>query len=242
MGGHLQGLTPKTEPRGGQGTLPQQAGGSRGDALGPAWGSPSVQCPASTVGASGMVWDPRAGLSSPQRQLHTPDGIWGPGEKRNIRGCTEHPKTPPQDIPKAPLPPLSGSLCQRAKGNTRPGPSRAALWGHNHQCPLQLQGHSMEMGPSAVLSSSSPHTGVPHSDLTIRSPQDSEEHQGSHEDVEQREPPAEEQQVKDIATRQRGPCRREGTSWDHCHLQLPPASLVPKATPPPEPRMTLRSE
>lgn len=71
--------------------------------------------------------------------------------------------------------------------------------------------------------------------LTIRSPHDGDEHQGGHEDVEEREPPAKEQQVKDVPTRQRGPCRREGTGWDHCHLQLPkptvpPPRLVPKAT------------
>lgn len=89
----------------------------------------------------------------------------------------------------------------------------------------------------AALSSPSPHVGLPDLELTIRSPHDGDEHHGSHEDIEEREPPAKEQQVKDIATGQRGPCGRGGTSWDHCHPQLPkstlsPARAVPKATHP----------
>lgn len=82
--------------------------------------------------------------------------------------------------------------------------------------------------------------------LTIRSPHDSDEHHSSHEDVEEREPPAKEQQVKDIPTRQRGPCRTKGT---RSPLSLPSAQIhtattqgCPQGHPPPEPLMTLRSE
>jgi len=84
-------------------------------------------------------------------------------------------------------------------------------------------------------SASPSHDGVPNLGLTIRSPHNGDEHHGSHEDVEEREPPAEEQQVEDVPTRHRGPCGREGTRWDRCHLQqpkstLPPHRVVPKAT------------
>lgn len=67
-----------------------------------AWGSPSIQCPPSTVGASGAVWDPRAGLSSPQRQPCTPGGMWGPGERGDVRVCIGHPQPPPQGFPRHP--------------------------------------------------------------------------------------------------------------------------------------------
>lgn len=69
--------------------------------------------------------------------------------------------------------------------------------------------------------------GVPNLGLTIRSPHNGDEHHGSHEDIEEREPPAEEQQVEDIPTCHSGPCRRGGTRWDHCHLQQPKSLLPP---------------
>lgn len=85
------------------GTFPTTLGGPRVVSLGPAWGSPSIQCPPSTVGASGAGWDPRAGLSSPPRRPHTPDGIWGPGE-RGDRGQGVHraPQDPPRGFPRQP--------------------------------------------------------------------------------------------------------------------------------------------
>lgn len=79
------------------------------------------------------------------------------------------------------------------------------------------------------------HMGVPDLGLTIRSPHNGDKHRGSHKDIEKREPPAEEQQVEDVSTRHRGPCRTGGTGWDRYHLQqpkstLPPQRVVPRAT------------
>lgn len=61
-------------------------------------------------------------------------GAWGRsgGEVRVQFGAP----WPPQSGPKIrgrSLPLFSGSLCRRARGNTRPGPSRAALRGHKGQ-------------------------------------------------------------------------------------------------------------
>lgn len=131
----------------------------------PVWGSPSVCRLPSTMGASGVAQDHRAGLSSPPRHSSlrrprtrpAPGGIWGPGGKtRGVRAQHGVPQPPPRRVPSVgtPLPPPSGSLCQRARGNTQPGPSRAALWGHKHQlcwgrmCPLQLQGQPEGKGPN----------------------------------------------------------------------------------------------
>ncbi|KAL2308864.1 hypothetical protein Nmel_005034, partial [Mimus melanotis] len=91
----------------------------------------------------------------------------------------------------------------------------------NEKGPRRPQHHS------TAPSSSSPHVGVPNLELTIRNPHDGDEHHGSHEDVEEREPPAKEQQVKDVPKCQRGACGRDSTSWDHCHLQLPKSTLPP---------------
>ena len=82
---------------------------------------------------------------------------------------------------------------------------------------------------------SQPFVGVPNAGLTIRSPHNGDKHHGSHEDIEEREPPAEEQQVEDIPTRHRGPWGRGSTGWDPCHLQRPksmpsPHRVVPKAS------------
>lgn len=60
-------------------------------------------------------------------------GTWG---RRGVSGCgMEHPSLSLRRVPirGTLLPPLSGSLCRKARGNTRPGPSRATLRGHEHQ-------------------------------------------------------------------------------------------------------------
>lgn len=218
-------------------------------ALGAARGSPSIQCPPSTVGASGALWDPRAGLSSPPRRPRTPGGIWAPGD----RGMCQGVHGAPQDPPRAPQGTLTSTLWITLPKGQRKYPARS-----QQSLPVGTQpsvslpptgtfrGEGTQETPppiSAVLSSSSPHVGVPKLELTIRSPHDSDEHHSSHEDVEEREPPAKEQQVKDIPTRQRGPCRREGTRWGHCHLHLPRSTLgCPQGHPPAEPRTMLRSE
>lgn len=165
--GHLQGLTPKHCPRGGRCPwAPSPARwGSRGDALSPAWGSPSIQCPPSTVGASGALWDPRAGLSSPPRQPHTPDGIWGPGERGDVRVCTGHPRTPPGDSQGT----LTSTFWITLPKGQKKYPAR-----FQQSLPVGTQpsvslpptgtfhGEGTQQTPSptgAVLSSSSPHTG-----------------------------------------------------------------------------------
>lgn len=243
-GEHLQGLTPKTPQgrEGAHGHLPHHAGGSRVVSLGPARGSPSIQCPPSTMDASGAGWDPRAGLSSPPRRPHTPDGIWGPGERGDIgQGVHRAPQAPPGGSQGS----LTSTFWITLPKGQRKYPARS-----QQSCPVgtppslslpatgTFHGEGTQETPTpigAALGSSSPPRGLPNLELTIRSPHDGDEHHGSHKDVEEREPPAKEQQVKDIATGQRGPCGRGGTSWDHCHSQLPkstlpPAGVVPKAT------------
>lgn len=232
----------------------------------PAWCSPSIWHLPSTMGASDAARDHRAGLSSPPcrsppcrpRTCPAPGGIWGPGEDRvgGVRVRHGTPQfIPPSGVPirGTPLPPLSGSLCQRARGNTRPGPSRATLWGHEHQLghhvwppatgPPCREGTQKKPAPISAVSGSARrptahpalHVGIPNLGLTIRSPHNGDKHRGRHKDIEEREPPAKEQQVEDVSTRHRGPCRMGGTGWDRYHLQqpestLPPQRVVPRAT------------
>lgn len=224
--------------------------------MGSTRGSPSILRHPSSVGASGRARGHRAGLSSPPcrspprqpRRHPAPGEIWEPGGDQEGKsgsslGHRGHPNHAlkfgarcylcfldhfakgPEKIPgQVPAEPPCRDTRVRDTSSPQPphgtGPKASPPW-----------------GISATRDSLNPSQGGPKFlGLTIGSPHDGDKHQSGHEDVEQREPPAEEQQVEDVPKRHRGPYRRGGgekqAGWGQFSPTPPPPSQIRAPKPP----------